>query len=68
MIADPLDYPPCQYAQFVPIPDYQSLMKPVLDILASSGVLSMRDLTERVSEELALTDDERRQTITSGMS
>jgi restriction system protein len=43
-------------------------MKPVLDILASSGVLSMRDLTERVSEELALTDDERRQTITSGMS
>ncbi len=50
------------------IPDYQSLMKPVLAVLADSGVLSMRDLTERISGELGLTEDERRETITSGMS
>ncbi|WP_162903923.1 restriction endonuclease [Leucobacter sp. wl10] len=50
------------------IPDYQSLMKPVLEVLADSDVLSMRDLTERISQQLNLTDDERRETITSGMS
>lgn len=50
------------------IPDYQSLMKPVLEVLADSDVLSVRDLTERVSQRLKLTENERRETITSGMS
>lgn len=50
------------------IPDYQSLMKPVLEVLAGAEVLSMRELTERISRRLNLTDDERRETITSGMS
>ena len=50
------------------IPDYQSLMKPVLEVLADGVVLSMRDLTERISLRLDLSDDERRETITSGMS
>lgn len=50
------------------IPDYQSLMKPVLEVLAESDVLSLRDLTEQVSQRLQLTDDDRRETITSGMS
>lgn len=50
------------------IPDYQSLMKPVLEVLAASEVLSMRDLTEQISQRLHLTDEERRETITSGMS
>jgi restriction system protein len=52
----------------MPIPDYQSLMKPVLTVLADSGVLTMRVLTEQVSQELGLTEEERRETITSGMS
>lgn len=52
----------------MPIPDYQSLMKPVLTVLASGDVLPMRELTERISDDLALTDAERRETITSGMS
>lgn len=50
------------------IPDYQSLMKPVLEILADAEVLSMRDLTETLSQRLNLSEDERRETITSGMS
>lgn len=52
----------------MPIPDYQSLMKPVLAVLARSDVLSMRALTEQMSQELGLTEEERRETITSGMS
>lgn len=50
------------------IPDYQSLMKPVLSVLADSDVLSMRELTDRIADRLSLTDEERRETITSGMS
>ncbi|WP_083511106.1 restriction endonuclease [Microbacterium sp. XT11] len=50
------------------IPDYQTLMRPVLEVLSDSGVLPMRDLTERISDRLNLTEDERRETITSGMS
>lgn len=50
------------------IPDYQTLMKPVLQVLSTVEVLPMRDLTERVSNDLGLSDDERRETITSGMS
>jgi len=50
------------------VPDYQTLMKPVLEVLAESEVLTMRDLTERISDRLGLSEDERRETITSGMS
>jgi restriction system protein len=52
----------------VAIPDYQSLMKPVLQIVARDGVVSMRDLTTKLSEELALSEEDRRAVITSGMS
>lgn len=50
------------------IPDYQTLMRPVLTVLADGNVLSMRSLTERLSIDLGLTEDERRETIPSGMS
>jgi len=52
----------------VAIPDYQSLMRPVLETLADGQVRAMRDLTEEISGRLALSDEDRRQTITSGMS
>ena len=52
----------------MPIPDYQTLMRPVLEVLAGSDVISMRDLTEQVATNLGLTEEERRETITSGMS
>ncbi len=54
--------------QFMTIPDYQSLMRPVLETLADGRVLAMRDLTEEISDRLSLTDEDRRQTIASGMS
>jgi restriction system protein len=52
----------------MPIPDYQTIMKPVLQVLNDADVISVRDLTERVSNDLRLTEEERRETITSGMS
>lgn len=52
----------------MPIPDYQSLMKPILTVLGDRTVLTTRGLTERLSRDLGLTDEERRQTIASGMS
>lgn len=52
----------------VAIPDYQSLMRPVLETLSDGQVHAMRDLTEEISERLSLSDEDRRQTITSGMS
>jgi restriction system protein len=48
------------------IPDYQSLMEPVLRVVARDGVLSMRDLPDRIAVELKLTEEDRRQTIQSG--
>lgn len=52
----------------MPIPDYQSLMSPILAVLADSDVLTSRALTEQISQQLSLTDEERRETIPSGMS
>jgi len=52
----------------VAIPDYQSLMEPVLRIVEADGPISMRDLTTKVSDGLALSEEDRRATITSGMS
>lgn len=43
-------------------------MKPVLEVLTDSDVVPMRDLTERISLKLNLSDEERRETVTSGMS
>lgn len=42
--------------RFMAIPDYQSLMRPVLETLADGRVLAMRDLTEEISDWLSLTD------------
>lgn len=50
------------------IPDYQTLMRPVLETLSDGSILASRDLTDSVSDRLNLSDEERRQTITSGMS
>src|SRR4051794_15223046 len=43
-------------------------MKPVLQIVARDGVVAMRDLTARMSEELALREGDRRAVSNSGMS
>lgn len=49
------------------IPDYQSLMEPVLRVLVRDGAMSVRDLADRVGTDLCLTDTDRRQSIQSGM-
>lgn len=49
----------------MPIPDYQSLMLPVLK-LAEAGEIHVRDATDRLAQELALTPDERATMLPSG--
>ncbi len=47
------------------IPDYQSLMRPVLEH-AAKGEVRIGDLIETLIEELGLTDDEREEMLPSG--
>ena len=47
------------------IPDFQTLMRPVLAVTAEREV-SLRELVALLSDEFVLSDDERRQTIPSG--
>lgn len=48
------------------IPDFQSLMLPLLRLCADGGEHARRDLTDTLAEECSLTADERRQLISSG--
>lgn len=47
------------------IPDYQSLMKPVLKC-AQSGPRKISDVVEEISDDLGLTEEERAQMLPSG--
>lgn len=49
----------------MPIPDYQTLMLPVLRISAE-GVTRMADVAERVADELNLSQEEREKLLPSG--
>lgn len=49
----------------MPIPDYQSLMLPVL-LAASKGEVRIGDVVNRLANELALTAEERAQLLPSG--
>ncbi len=48
------------------IPDYQTLMLPLLKALSDGRDHGVRDLTEHLADEFGLTADERRQLKTSG--
>jgi restriction system protein len=50
----------------MPIPDYQSLMLPLLRHLADGEEHSLRDLTDCLAEECSLTDAERKELLPSG--
>jgi restriction system protein len=52
----------------MPVPDYQSLMAPTLNILADGGDHSLAELRTIVSDQLALTEDDLRAKIPSGTS
>lgn len=48
------------------IPDYQTLMLPLLKITADGNEYHTRDLTEALSNEFQLTDEERKEMLASG--
>ena len=48
------------------IPDYQSLMLPVLKIAQDGHEHRIRDVIEQLTQEFALTDEERRHLLPSG--
>lgn len=50
----------------MPIPDYQSLMLPLLKAAADNSIYRSRDLIERLAKELKLTSEERRELLPSG--
>lgn len=50
----------------MPIPDYQELMLPVLGLVAKRPNIANQVLVEELSNQYALTDDERRQVLPSG--
>ncbi|MBL8908580.1 MAG: restriction endonuclease, partial [Rhizobiales bacterium] len=49
----------------MPVPDYQSLMLPVLK-KAAGGEVRIGDVVEALAEELGLTDDEKAELLPSG--
>ena len=50
----------------MPIPDYQTLMLPLLKFAADEAEHPFRDAVERLAEEFALTDAERSELLPSG--
>ena len=52
----------------MPIPDYQTLMRPVLVTLDTQGDMSLRNLVDLLSDQYQLTDEERRRMTPSKRS
>jgi restriction system protein len=48
------------------IPDYQTLMLPLLKLVADGQEHNYRDLIERLAEEFRVTDEERKELLASG--
>src|SRR5215210_9352632 len=48
------------------IPDYQTLMRPVLEALADGHEWPVRELRQRVAERLRLSEEEQREMVPSG--
>jgi restriction system protein len=50
----------------MPVPDYQTLMAPALDALSDGQARTTIEVRAIVAERLALSEDDRRETIKSG--
>src|SRR4051794_35700045 len=50
----------------MPIPDFQSLMLPLLEALSEGQEQPIHEVTDRLADRFALTEEERRQKLTSG--
>ncbi len=51
----------------MPIPDYQSLMLPLLRIIGDGKEHSLRELIEKLAEQFRLSEDERKELLSSGV-
>ncbi|MCP4608260.1 MAG: restriction endonuclease [Planctomycetes bacterium] len=50
----------------MPIPDYQSIMLPLLKLLSDGQEHSLREAIEKLGSEFSLTEDERKELLPSG--
>src|SRR5205823_766021 len=50
----------------MPIPDFQSLMLPIMKIAQDGAEHTARELRQRIGDELALTQEERQELLPSG--
>ncbi|KAB5626243.1 restriction endonuclease [Pseudomonas sp. S44] len=50
----------------MPIPDFQTIMRPILAIVADRAPLTLSDLREHVANEFNLTEEERTERLPSG--
>jgi restriction system protein len=50
----------------MPIPDFQSVMRPLMDIIADGKEHSMREALDCLAEHFRLTDEERKRLLPSG--
>jgi restriction system protein len=48
------------------IPDYQSIMLPLLKVVSDRQEYTVRDIIEKLSEQFGLTDEERKELLPSG--
>lgn len=48
------------------IPDFQSVMRPVLSTVQNSVPIPLNELRERVADQFQLTEDERKERLPSG--
>lgn len=48
------------------IPDFQSVMRPVLSTVQDGVPLALNELRERVADQFQLTEDERKERLPSG--
>ena len=50
----------------MPIPDFQTVMRPVLEVVSDGVPHALSQVREDVANSFGLTEDERRERITSG--
>lgn len=50
----------------MPIPDFQSVMRPVLTTVQNGAPLPLRELRERIADQFQLTEEERKEYLPSG--
>jgi len=51
----------------MPIPDYQTIMLPLLEFLSDQKEHSLREIIEQLTKKFALNDEERKQLLPSGL-